>query len=92
MQKQAPPQQSMQKRNPMKLQPINRVRLVPVSAHTDGELPAGLEEAAEKFRPTAITNVVLCRIADTQCYVWAVGQAHLSGVLVVEPEDVVAML
>ena len=92
MQKQAPPQQQMQKRNPMKLQPINKVRLVPVSAHTDGELPAGLKEAAERFKPTAVTNVVLCRIADTQCYVWAVGQAHLSPVLVIYPECVVGVM
>lgn len=76
----------------MKLQPINKVRLIPVSAHADGELPAGLEDAAEQFKPTAITNIVLFRIADTQCYVWAVGQAHLSPVLMVKPEDVVAML
>ena len=96
MQKQAPSQQQMQKRiqrrKPVKLQPLNEVRLVLVSAHADGELPTGLEAAAEKFKPTAITNVELCRIADTQCYVWAVDQAHLSPVLVVEPEDVVAML
>lgn len=76
----------------MKLQPINKVRLVPVSAHAAGELPVGLEEAAEKFKPTAITNVVLYRIADTQCYVWAVCQAHMSPVLVVEPEGVVAVM
>ena len=76
----------------MKLQPINKVRLVPISAHAAGELPAGLEEAAERFKPTAITNVVLYRIADTQCYVWAVGQAHLSPVLVIEPEDVVGVM
>ncbi len=92
MQKQAPSQQPMQKRKPVKLQPINKVRLVPVSAHAAGELPEGLEEAAERFKPTAVTNVVLYRIADTQCYVWAVGQAYLSPVLVVKPEDVVAML
>jgi len=55
----------------MKLQSITDRRLIPVETHKIWELPEGLVEAAIPYRPRGGENLELCRIADSQCYVWA---------------------